>query len=99
MTRLRLAVLLALLVIGFPFGASADGPARYRTDEEDLAWIRSTHPHAGELFDRGEALLFAGDAAQAAELFAQAAEEAPQSALAPRRQCQALTELGNHDEA
>jgi tetratricopeptide (TPR) repeat protein len=79
--------------------AKATEPNRYRTDSDDLAWIRREHPNAAELFDRAEALLFAGDAKQAADLFGQASTEAPQSALAPRRQCQTLTELGRHDEA
>jgi len=79
--------------------ALASEPNRYRTDNEDLAWIRSAHPHAGELFDQGETALYAGDAAKAAELLGQAAEEAPQSALAPRRQCEALVEIGRHAEA
>jgi tetratricopeptide (TPR) repeat protein len=74
-------------------------PNRYRTDADDVAWMHREFPHAGELFDRGEALLTAGDYEHAAELFGQAASEAKQSAIAPRRECQAWTALGRHGEA
>src|SRR5438105_3184341 len=96
---LVLVLVLVLVFLLFSDNARAADPNRYRMDSDDLAWIRRDHPHAGELFDRGEASLFAGDSRRAAELFGQTAAEAPQSALAPRRQCQALIELGRHDEA
>ena len=84
--------------------ADAASPVtRYRNDEDGLAWMKATYPNAAEKFAQGEALLFdpasRADVERAAELFTQAFAEAPQSELAGRRKCQALTELGRHEEA
>jgi tetratricopeptide (TPR) repeat protein len=92
-------VVFVLVFVVCPASARAEEPNRYRVDADDVGWIRRQHPHARELFDQGEARLFAGDLERAAELFGHAASEAPQSALASRRQCQALTQLGRHEEA
>jgi tetratricopeptide (TPR) repeat protein len=82
--------------------ASADAraaAARYAFDEEDIARVRPSRPHAIELLEEGEAQGKSGNVARAAELFAKASAEAPSSALLARRECEALTTLGRRMEA
>jgi tetratricopeptide (TPR) repeat protein len=62
------------------------------------AALKSGRPHAAELLQAAESQEVAGNSAKAAELFVQASQEAPTSALPARSACQALTELGRAEE-
>jgi len=79
--------------------AHAEPSKRHPVDASDLVRLGSAHPHARGLLEEGEGALVAGDARRAAELFGQAADEAPHSALAARRHCQALMDLGDRAQA
>ncbi len=72
---------------------------RHPRDHDDLLGMRRAHPQAADQLLEGEAAMHAGDVARAAELFRGAAEQVPESALASRRYCQALTELGRRMDA
>src|SRR5688572_11696594 len=74
-------------------------PARHVEDRADIDITRVRHPRAVELLEHGERDLAAGRVSEAAELFKQARTEAPRSALAARRHCQALVELGRREDA
>jgi tetratricopeptide (TPR) repeat protein len=83
---------------GSPAWGAAETPERDPIDREALAQLQSSQPHAAELLETGENQLRAGNAAKGAELFVQAAGEAPKSALVARRVCQSLTDLGRAEE-
>ncbi len=68
-------------------------------DNDDIATMNARDSKLSELLLRGEAELAAGSFAAAAASFKQLTERAPESALAERRYCQALTELGQRDAA
>jgi tetratricopeptide (TPR) repeat protein len=93
LSRILLAALLLLVV---PRIANAEEQPRHKFDARDVALIP---PAARERFERGEALLEAGDFAGALPLLQGATTEAPDSAIAYRRTCEALTALGRRDEA
>ncbi len=93
----------ALAALGWSLTAEAEPAHRYKSDEDEVVWMRSARPGAAAELDQGEALLrqatSAADVERAADLFGRSAKEAPESALAARRECQALTALGKHDAA
>jgi tetratricopeptide (TPR) repeat protein len=72
---------------------------RSTIDINDLARIQRGHPQAAELFDKGESLVTSGKLAEAAELFRTVSAEVPGSALAARRVCETLTQLGRRADA
>jgi tetratricopeptide (TPR) repeat protein len=90
-------VLWAVLV--GPTQAWGSDPVIEYYDHADLANMKIAYPKGAELFAQGEAALLAGKHEQAAELMSKAAALAPDSALASRRQCEALTVLGRKSEA
>lgn len=82
--------------------ARAEPIVRYGVDAQEVASIAATHPKAAAKLAEGEALLETPQAPnieKAAELFREAAEDERASGLLYRRQCQALTALGRHQEA
>jgi tetratricopeptide (TPR) repeat protein len=79
--------------------AQPDLFARSTMDTNDLGRIQRAHPQAAELFEKGEALLASGKAAEAANLFRTVSGEARGSALAARRLCEALTQAGQRSDA
>lgn len=89
----------------FLFAASAarSEPSRNRLDRDDLTWMRSKYPAAAKNFEQGEVLLAGAktpsDVEAAEKLLHVAATEAKESALAPRRDCEALAALGRHADA
>lgn len=94
-SRVIVALAFALLAAS-PAAASV---ARNGFDEQEVNGMRAATPHAVELLERGEALGAAGALAAAEALFRQTEAEAPDSTLARRRRCEALTALGRRDEA
>lgn len=78
---------------------AAGGFERNGFDSDDLGVLTRRDPALGALFLRGEAELHAGSARAAAETFEQVVQRAPDSSLAERRLCQALTELGRRQSA
>jgi tetratricopeptide (TPR) repeat protein len=90
---------IALATILAPRRVGAEPLPRYPADQRDVDTLRTERPHALELLEEGEKLLQAGASQKAAEVFAQATAEAPQSAIVARRLCQALTALERHDDA
>src|SRR5450432_4203584 len=98
MTRRIIPWVAALAVVAVAVAASAATP-RHPIDERDVGLLASKHPTALALLVQGGELALAGKVAQALEAFQEAAEEAPDSALLARRQCQALTSLGKRAEA
>jgi tetratricopeptide (TPR) repeat protein len=94
----RLATVALLLMVS-PAIAHAAEARRYRVDEDDLAWMEKDRPEAAAQLLEGEAAIAAGDLQRAADLFHQASTKAAQGALPARRECQALTALGRHDQA
>jgi hypothetical protein len=71
---------------------------RHPVDASEIVRLGVQDPHARALLEEGEASL-GQDPKRAADRFGQAAAEATYSALAPRRQCQALLELGDRNAA
>jgi tetratricopeptide (TPR) repeat protein len=98
--RLRFAgaLLLALGILALCFDAAAS-PVRHPIDQRDLARMSARHPNAIRPFEEGEALAGEGDNERAVAFFHEAAEEAPDSALVARMECQLLTTLGRRAEA
>jgi tetratricopeptide (TPR) repeat protein len=89
-----------LLVLATSLRALAEAPTtRPALDLNDLARLAHEHPGARALFDRGEAALTSGAVASAAALFGAAAAQAPESALAARRNCEVLVKLERRSEA
>jgi hypothetical protein len=72
---------------------------RDRSDEVELARMRTQVPHAAALLERGEAMAAAGALQQADDLFRQGEAEDRDGSLLWRRDCEALTALGRRDEA
>jgi tetratricopeptide (TPR) repeat protein len=95
---MRIAAI-AVAVGTWTTSAEADPVGRFRTDMDDLTSMQREHPGAAEKFAQAEAQLAAENYANAADLLKQVLDEAPQSALAARRRCQAFTALDRHDEA
>ena len=99
----RIGLVATLGVVLFTASGARSEPPRNRLDRDDLTWMRSKYPVAAKNFEQGEALLATattGPNLDAAErLLHAAAAEAKESALAPRRDCEALTLLGRHDDA
>ena len=92
-----LASSLALLA---PRLARASGEwDRNAFDADDLAALDQLHPGLSAVLLQGEAELRAGSVAAAVSSFEKVAHGAPENALANRRYCQALTELGKRPAA
>lgn len=68
-------------------------------DSDDLATLEHRDPAFASALLRGESELRAGNTRVAAETFKNVTEHAPESALALRRYCQVLTELGERKKA
>jgi tetratricopeptide (TPR) repeat protein len=90
--------LVAFLIVTTSLVATAS-PTRNAFDARDLQRLTASHPGALAPLERGEALASAGDLPGALAAFREAAVVAPESALIARRECQALTRLGQHFEA
>jgi len=94
------AVLASSLALLAPRPArAADDWQRNGFDTDDLAALDQNHPGLRGALLRGEAELHAGSLAAAASSFERVARAAPENALASRRYCQALTELGKRQAA
>jgi tetratricopeptide (TPR) repeat protein len=96
--RALLAALLLFLVQTAAFTAAA-APVRDPMDAEEVTKLRARHPHAAELLEKGEALAMAGALDQAEELFRQSEQEDPDCSVTFRRDCEALTVLGQRQAA
>lgn len=72
---------------------------RHQLDSRELERLEQVSHETAELFARGEALLSRGQLRPAEEAFAKVRTAVPDSALAARRHCQVLTELGEHEQA
>ena len=95
-----IAALVSSVVLLTPRTASADGEwDRNGFDTDDLAALDQLHPGLSAVLLRGEAELRAGSVAAAASSFEKVARGAPENALANRRYCQALSELGKRQAA
>jgi tetratricopeptide (TPR) repeat protein len=93
-------VFLATAALGIATARQASAEtARNGSDVRDLQRLASKHPEVPEMIERGEGLAMAGSLTDALEAFQQAAREAPESALAARRECQTLTLLERRSEA
>lgn len=68
-------------------------------DEGQLEPLRAASPRAAELLEKGAALAASGAIAEADTLFRQAEVEAPANSLPWRRDCEALTVLGDRKAA
>ena len=98
--RLREACAVSLLLLAMPQSSLAAGEwDRNGFDSDDLATLERRDPALAAALLRGEAELRAGALPAAARTFQQLATQAPQSALALRRLCQTLTELGDRKSA
>jgi tetratricopeptide (TPR) repeat protein len=75
--------------------ALARGPG----DVQALDWMRTRSPQAAELLERGETLGAAGKLEDALALFRAAEGQYPNCSLLERRECEALTALGQRSEA
>jgi hypothetical protein len=95
----RYPVLVAVLAWLAPSFARAEPPKRHLVDAADFTRLATSFPDAREALERGEEALMRGDAKSAAESFERAELGAPNSALAARRHCQALHELGERELA
>ncbi|MEI9941177.1 MAG: hypothetical protein WDO69_28500 [Pseudomonadota bacterium] len=100
-TRVLLGTALASgLALFAPRLARAAGEwDRNAFDTDDLAALDQLHPGLSAVLLRGEAELRAGSVAAAVSSFEKVARGAPENALANRRHCQALTELGKRPAA
>lgn len=95
--RATLCALAAVLLPLFSSGAAHAG--RHQLDSRELERLKVSSVDTAELFRQGEAHLAKAELKEAAALFARVRASEPESALAARRHCQALTELGQHSEA
>jgi tetratricopeptide (TPR) repeat protein len=88
-----LVALLPLLKTGAAHGV------RHQLDSRELERLKASSVETADLFAQGEAHLAKAELKEAAESFARVRASEPESALAARRHCQVLTELGRHGEA
>ncbi len=72
---------------------------RHQLDSRDAQRLEQVSPEAARLFAEGEALLSRGQLQPAEEAFAKVRTAVPDSALAARRHCEVLTELGQREQA
>lgn len=97
------AVVLAL--VGLSPSVVAEPLARYGDDAREVDWLEKTYPAVpvAAKLSEGEDLLRNGstpaDYEKALELFKELDKLAPESAILPRRQCQALVALGRRLDA
>jgi tetratricopeptide (TPR) repeat protein len=96
--RIVLAVSVSGLLLTRPLHADTVWD-RYAFDRDDFAYLSKHDPQAAALLLRGEGELKAGATSAAADTFAAVVARAPDSALAARRECQALTRLHKRPEA
>ena len=96
--RGALPLALSLLLLPRPLWAAGEWD-RNGVDRDDLERMNARDPKFSALLLRGEAELHAGSLAAAARSFKELTEDAPESAFAKRRYCQALTELGDRQGA
>jgi tetratricopeptide (TPR) repeat protein len=96
--RIVLAVSVSGLLLTRPLHADTAWD-RYAFDRDDLAYMSKHDPEAAALLLRGEGEMKAGAVGAAAETFGAVVARAPDSALAARRDCQALARLGKRSEA
>lgn len=94
--RAIVCALVALLPLS---SAGAAQAGRHQLDNRELERLKASSADTVELFRQGEAHLAKAELKEAAELFARVRAAEPESALAARRHCQVLTELGQHTEA
>ncbi len=85
-----------LLSVGTARAASS---TEQEWDRDEEAQLRNASPAAADLAGKGELLLNSGRASDAETLLAQASALVPNNALVARRQCQALTALGQYEAA
>ena len=98
--KVRGLVTLSLCALAFPRSLhAAGGWDRNGFDSDDLAALTRRDAALGSSLLRGEAELHAGATEAAAESFRHVLEHAPESSLAGRRYCQALTALGRRQSA
>jgi tetratricopeptide (TPR) repeat protein len=88
----------ALLVLAPSLDAGASTP-RHWIDAQEVARLSETRPAALVFLEQGEAAAMAGDSAQALASFREASHYAADSAIIARRECQALTLLGQRSDA
>src|SRR5688500_7851090 len=93
------ATLAAVLLARGARAGEETNELRHRADRADIAMTMAQAPHAREALVRGEAELAEGRVKEAAASFKKAMLAAPKSALAARRYCQVMVELGQRDEA
>ncbi len=96
--RIVLAVSVSGLLLTRPLHADTAWD-RYAFDRDDFAYLSKHDPPTAALFLRGEGELKAGAPGAAADTFGAVLAQAPDSALAARRECQALTQLHKRPEA
>jgi tetratricopeptide (TPR) repeat protein len=94
----------ACLAAGVACASLLAAPARAAVrrdalDESEVAAMRTTHPHAADLLERGEALAAEGRLVEAERSFSEAAGEHGSGSLLQRRRCEVLTALGRRAEA
>jgi tetratricopeptide (TPR) repeat protein len=90
----------ALAAVLLPLSSAGVAQAgRHQLDSRELERLKVSSADTAELFRQGEAHLAKAELKEAAELFARVRASEPESALAARRHCQVLTELGQHTEA
>ena len=94
--KTRHVMVVSLAALSLTGISNADAPGRHKFDVRDIARL---HESARERFERGEALLEAGDFQGALPLLQEVTTDAPDSPIAFRRVCDALTALGRRDEA
>jgi hypothetical protein len=97
---LLLACACALTACGAP--SPSDGPApplRDPSGEQELVTLRAQHPRAADLVAQGDALVAKGQAREGIPLFQQAEQEARDSSLPWRRECEVHIALGERDQA
>lgn len=80
-------------------GGAAAAPQRHPIDAHDAARMSREQPLAAKAFADGEAAFADGNLERSATAFGEAMKQAPESALAARRRCQALLELRRPAEA
>jgi tetratricopeptide (TPR) repeat protein len=98
-TKQGLRECLALAALLAPSLAHAEPPRRHLVDAADFTRLATSFPEARDALERGEQALERGDVKSAVDSFERAELSAPHSALAARRHCQALQQLGERDQA
>ncbi|HVW23787.1 MAG TPA: hypothetical protein VHC69_00355 [Polyangiaceae bacterium] len=94
--------ILSVLATASAFALAPDVSAAapwHRLDQSDVTLVRIHRPEAFALLEKGTDLLARGDVERALVALKEASAEAPRSAVAARKWCEALTAAGRHDEA